>query len=157
MGPETPVRLAGRADIGLVTRLIGNFRDFLEEEEPPNAVIEAAVVELIESGDTEFILIGEPEVGFAQMRYRLSVWSGREDAWLEDLFVDEQARGQGLGKTLVEAAIQRARSRRCERVQLETNSQNSGAIVLYERAGFVSSHLPERWGASPDLLLTLKL
>ena len=157
MGPETPIRIAGRADTGTVTRLIGAFRDFLGEEEPSNAVIEAAVSELIEDPGTEFILIGDPEVGFAQVRYRLSVWSGREDAWLEDLFVDGEARGNGLGKALVEAVIQRARSRGCERVQLETNSDNAGAVSLYEGAGFVSSHLPERWGESPDLLFTRKL
>lgn len=157
MGPETPIRLAGRADTGTVTRLIGEFRDFLEAEEPTNAVIEAAVAELIEDVGTEFILIGDPEVGFAQVRYRLSVWSGREDAWLEDLFVDGEARGEGLGKALVEAAIQRAGARGCDRIQLETNSGNTEAIALYEGAGFVSSHLPERWGENPDLLFTRKL
>lgn len=157
MGPETPVRLAGRSDTATVTGLIGAFRDFLDSEEPSNAVIEAAVSELIEDPNTEFILIGDPEVGFAQLRFRLSVWSGREDAWLEDLFVMEDARGEGLGRTLVEVAIQRARSRGCERVQLETNSENKSAVALYEGAGFSSSHLPERWGENPDLLFTRML
>lgn len=157
MGPETPVRIAGRADTGTVTRLISEFRDFLDGEEPTNAVIEAAVTELIEDPGTEYILIGDPEVGFAQVRYRLSVWSGREDAWLEDLFVAEENRGKGLGKALVEAAIQRAKSRGCERMQLETNSGNTEAIALYEGSGFRSSHLPERWGENPDTLFTRKL
>ena len=157
VGPETPIRIAGRSDTATVTRLIGAFRDFLDAVEPSNAVIEAAVSELIEDPGTEFVLIGEPEVGFAQLRYRLSVWSGREDAWLEDLFVVEDARGEGLGRALVEVAIQRARSRGCERVQLETNSENTGAVALYEGAGFSSSHLPERWGENPDLLFTRRL
>ena len=60
-----------------------------------NAAIEAVVSQLIEDRGTEYLLIGEPEEGFAQIRYRLSVWEEGEDAWLEDVFVREEARGKG--------------------------------------------------------------
>jgi len=157
MGPEVPLKIAGPADVATVTALIGDFRDFLESESPNNAQIELVVSELIDDPATEYLLIGEPERGFAQIRYRLSVWNGTEDAWLEDVFVREDARGYGYGRTLVRAAIERATSRGCSRIQLETNSNNVAAVALYESVGFSSSHLPDYWGDSPDICLTRTL
>jgi len=157
MGPEVPLRIAGPADIATVTGLIGDFRDFLEGDSPNNAQIELVVSELIEDPATEYLLVGEPERGFAQIRYRLSVWNGTEDAWLEDVFVREDARGNGYGRTLVRAAVERAASRGCSRIQLETNSNNSTAVGLYESVGFRSSHLPDYWGDAPDICFTRAL
>jgi GNAT superfamily N-acetyltransferase len=157
MGPETPLRIAGRADVSVVTGLIGEFRDFLDATSPSNAHIESVVSELIGDPSTEYLLIGEPGCGFAQIRYRLSVWQPGEDAWLEDVFVREGERGNGFGRTLVEAAVERARSRGCGRVQLETNRNNEGAVRLYESVGFSASHLPDFWGDAPDICLTKRL
>ncbi|HTU16232.1 MAG TPA: GNAT family N-acetyltransferase [Solirubrobacterales bacterium] len=157
MGPETPLRIAGPTDLATVTRLIGGFRDFLESSGPSNAEIEITVSRLLDDRSTEFLLIGDPEVGFAQIRFRLSVWSGAEDAWLEDVFVDESARGEGHGRTLVTAAIQRARSRGCDRIQLDANQDNLPAVKLYESLGFRPSHNPAKWGDAPDLFYNLDL
>jgi ribosomal protein S18 acetylase RimI-like enzyme len=156
VGPDTPLRIAGPSDIAAVTSLVAAFRDFLDADSPANAEIEAVVSQLIDDPGTEFLLIGEPEAGFAQIRYRLSVWEGCDDAWLEDVFVSEDARGNGYGRTLVDASVQRARSRGCARIQLETNRNNDAAVTLYESAGFSSSHLPDRWGDAPDICYTLK-
>jgi GNAT superfamily N-acetyltransferase len=157
LGPETPLRIAGRADVATVTGLIGEFRDFLDGEEPSNAQIESVVSELVGDPHTEYLLIGDPESGFAQIRYRLSVWQPGEDAWLEDVFVRESERGKGFGRTLVEAAIERARSRGCGRIQLETNRNNEGAVALYESVGFSASHLPDYWGDAPDICFTRRI
>lgn len=157
MGPELPLRIAGPADVATVTALIGDFRDFLDSDSPSNAQIESVVSELIGDPGTEYLLIGDPEQGFAQIRYRLSVWESGEDAWLEDVFVNEEARGNGYGRTLVRAAIERAKSRGCGRIQLETNRNNEAAVVLYESVGFKSSHLPDYWGDAPDICFTRAL
>ncbi|HMU25979.1 MAG TPA: GNAT family N-acetyltransferase [Solirubrobacterales bacterium] len=157
MGPETPLRIAGPADIGPVTRLIAGFRDFLADDSPTNAEIEATVGVLLRDRSTEFLLVGDPEAGFVQTRFRLSVWTGNEDAWLEDLFVDESARGKGYGRTLVEAAVERARSRGCDRIQLDVNQANEPAVKLYESCGFRPVHNPEKWGSSPDFFYTREI
>jgi len=154
MGPETPLRIAGPTDVGPVTELVAGFRDFLDDTSPTNAEIEATASILLRDRATEFLLIGDPECGFVQTRFRLSVWTGNEDAWLEDLFVEESARGEGHGRTLVRAAIERARSRGCDRIQLDVNQANSGAMALYESCGFVPFHNPQKWGETPDFFLT---
>jgi GNAT superfamily N-acetyltransferase len=157
LGPETPLRIAGPSDVAAVTGLIGDFRDFLEGTSPSNAEIEAVVSELLDDPGTEYLLIGDPEAGFAQIRYRLSVWQPGEDAWLEDVFVRQDARGNGFGRTLVEAAIARAKARGCGRIQLETNRNNAAAVKLYESVGFAASHLPDYWGDAPDICYTRPL
>ncbi len=157
MGPETPLRIAGPADVGPVTSLIGGFRDFLGDGSPTNAEIEATASSLLRDRSTEFLLIGEPECGFAQLRFRLSVWTGAEDAWLEDLFVEESARGEGFGRMLVEASIERARSRGCGRIQLDVNEANTGAMKLYESCGFQPIHNPQKWGEAKDFFFTREI
>ncbi|HMT04325.1 MAG: GNAT family N-acetyltransferase [Solirubrobacterales bacterium] len=154
MGPEVPLRIAGPGDVAPVTRLVGGFRDFLGGSSPSNAEIEATAGILLRDRSTEFLLIGEPETGFAQIRFRLSVWNAAEDAWLEDLFVEEVARGEGYGRMLVEAAIERARSRGCDRIQLDVNAANESALSLYESVGFVPRHNEAKWGESPDYFMT---
>lgn len=157
MGPETPLRIAGRSDLAALTGLVGGFRDFLGSTGPNNAELEVTIAELLEERTTEFLLIGEPPVGFIQLRFRLSVWTGTEDAWLEDAYVDEASRGEGHGRTLVEAAISRARSRGCKRIQLDVNRDNGPAVKLYESLGFAPVHNPAKFGDSPDFLFTLNL
>lgn len=154
MGPERPLRIAGPADVAPVTRLVGGFRDFLGDSSPSNAEIEATTGILLRDRSTEFLLVGDPEAGFAQVRFRLSVWTGSEDAWLEDVFVEQTARGEGLGRILVEAAVERARARGCGRIQLDVNQANTGALALYESCGFRPIHNPQKWGDSPDLFYT---
>lgn len=135
------VRLAGAQDAAELTRLIAGFRDWLTASVPTDAQILASVEQLIADPGTEFLLAGAggPPSGFCQLRYRHSVWTGTPDCWLEDLFVEEQARGRGVGRALVDAALERARARGAARIELDTNETNLGAIALYERAGFSAS------------------
>ncbi|MGH8111625.1 MAG: GNAT family N-acetyltransferase [Rhodanobacteraceae bacterium] len=55
---------------------------------------------------------------------------------LAKMGVTPHARGQGIGRRLVAAAIDRARELSAERIFLGTNSQLGPAIHLYEEAGF---------------------
>ena len=156
MGPEIPVRIAPAREAAEVARLIGGFRDYHGDGEPDDAAILATVGRLIEDRSTEFLLAGEPARGVAQLRYRLSVWTGVEDAWLEDLFVEPGARGGGLGRALTEACVERARQRGCARIQLDSNERNRAAAALYASLGFESGR-PERWEGGRDLYLTKRL
>ena len=66
------------------------------------------------------------------------MWTGSDDAWLEDLYVRDSARRTGLGRALTEFAIDRARQRGCGRVQLDVNTANPAAHALYRSLGFES-------------------
>ncbi|WP_425394243.1 GNAT family N-acetyltransferase [Actinomyces vulturis] len=57
-------------------------------------------------------------------------------AWVEDVVVDDAARGQGAGRTLVEAAVDYAQSLGCRTVDLTSRPTREAANRLYQRCGF---------------------
>ena len=123
-----------------VTRLLIAFRDWLGEEEPHDEAFAASVERLLDDPATEFLLgslgAGAPPCGVCQLRFRHSIWTSSPDCWLEDLYVEETARGEGVGGALVALAFERASARGARRIELDTNERNRGAIALYESLGF---------------------
>jgi GNAT superfamily N-acetyltransferase len=150
------LRVAPPAEAEEVARLLAGFRSFYGSGEPSDEEMLDVVRRLIGMSDTEYLLAGDPARGVAQIRYRLSVWTGTEDCWVEDVFVEEEARGEGVGRRLIEGCVERARRRGCKRVQLDANERNEGAIALYRSLGFESGS-PARWDGARDLYFTLWL
>jgi ribosomal protein S18 acetylase RimI-like enzyme len=69
-------------------------------------------------------------------------------------------RGQGIGRRLLQAALQSAQAKGLIKIDLEVFASNHAAIALYERAGFIregcrrrARHLDGIW--DDVLLLTL--
>jgi ribosomal protein S18 acetylase RimI-like enzyme len=143
---EPRVWPAKAEDIENVAALIAAFRSWWGKDEPTLEKIRETTAVLIDDPNTEFLLAapggGAPPAGVCQLRYRLSVWTGADDCWLEDLYVDDSARGNGLGRALVNAALERARARGCRRMELDVNESNTDAIAFYERLGFTTEPKP---------------
>lgn len=57
-------------------------------------------------------------------------------AWIEDVVVDADARGQGLGEALVRALLERAAARGVPAVDLTSRPARAAANRLYRRMGF---------------------
>ena len=57
-------------------------------------------------------------------------------AWIEDVVVDDAARGHGIGRRLNEAALDAARERGAKNVSLTSRSSREAANRLYQRIGF---------------------
>ncbi|MDO4665379.1 MAG: GNAT family N-acetyltransferase [Actinomycetaceae bacterium] len=57
-------------------------------------------------------------------------------AWVEDVVVDEDARGHGAGQALVEAAIAHAQTLGARTVDLTSRPTREAANRLYQRCGF---------------------
>lgn len=66
---------------------------------------------------------------------------GGRVAQIENVFVDPDLRGRGIGEAMMRWAIDEARRRGCIRVQLTSNKLRLRAHRFYERLGFVASHL----------------
>ena len=134
------------------------FRDWWKYSEPDDATMRGVVDQLIGDDRAEFLLgapaDGTPAAGVCQLRFRPSVWTGADDAWLEDLFVTDAARGTGLGRRLTEFAFERAADRGCARIQLDVYEHNDAARKLYESLGFAS---PSGWAGGTTLLMTKRL
>lgn len=80
-------------------------------------------------------------VGLAHFLFHPSTISFNPHCYLHDLFVDEQMRGKGIGRLLIEAVYDNARKAGTARVYWQTHSTNVAARRLYdslaEDSGFV--------------------
>jgi ribosomal protein S18 acetylase RimI-like enzyme len=123
-----------------VAALLVAFRDHIGHDWPSENSFLASVERLIEDPATEYLLAaaqpGDPASGVVQLRFRWSVWRASEDCLLEDLYVAPEARRSGLGRALLQAAIERARARGSRRIELDTAERNEPAVALYHSFGF---------------------
>lgn len=95
------------------------------EESPPFALVRR-------DDEGALIAAASGEIAFSSMH-------------VSHLYVVEQRRGAGLGSSLIRAVETYARARRCERLHLETRSED--ALRLYLRLGFeVFGELPRYAG-----------
>ena len=81
------------------------------------------------------------QVGFARVVTDYATF-----AWLADVFVLEEHRGQGLGKWLIEVMLSHPRLQGFRRWALATKD----AHELYRNFGFDALNRPERWMERPD-------
>lgn len=76
-------------------------------------------------------------VGFALFFRNFSTWRGRPGLYLEDLFVDPEHRGLGIGKALLIELARIARTRKYARMEWSVLDWNSPSIAFYESLGAV--------------------
>ena len=78
-------------------------------------------------------LAGERIAGIVHFHVHASTWARTGYCYLEDLFVDPGCRGQGLGRTLIEAVYRAADEQGAERVYWHTENPNDRAQHLYRQ------------------------
>ncbi len=134
--------IADRHEAETVAALLIEFRNHFGIDWPSDNAFLAGVERLIDERDTDFVLAApHPDAapaGVAQLRFRFGIWRAGGDCLVEDVFVSDGARGQGLGRALMERATTRALERGCRRMELDTNETNTAAIALYESLGFTN-------------------
>jgi ribosomal protein S18 acetylase RimI-like enzyme len=139
-----------------VARLLIAFRDWWGRDWPSDNAFLAGVERLMSDTATEFLLCAKdadsPPVAVAQIRFRWGIWHASNDCWLEDLYVEPEARGSGLAKALIDAAVASAKARGSRRLELDVSESNEAALGLYESLGFRCKSAPGR-----DLMMHLPL
>ena len=92
--------------------------------------------ELVVAEDDRHVVVGTLQISYIQyLTYR-----GGLRAQIEGVRIREDKRGRGLGKQLLEWAIERAKDRGVHVVQLTSDKRRPDAIGFYERLGFTASH-----------------
>lgn len=71
--------------------------------------------------------------GIVQFLFHRSTWTPGNYCYLQDLFVDDSARGLGLGRKLIESVYARAQEAGASRVHWLTQNDNATARLLYDR------------------------
>ena len=75
------------------------------------------------------------QLGYATWSLEASTWQGAEYAHLDCLYVREEARGQRIGRLLLHAVEEGARSAGATELQWQTPAWNHDAIRFYRRTG----------------------
>jgi GNAT superfamily N-acetyltransferase len=78
-------------------------------------------------------------LGLAHSVFHPSTWALRGYCYLEDLFVARSARGDGVGKQLIEATADAARERGMQQLYWHTQQFNGAARSLYDTVGQLTS------------------
>ncbi len=138
------VRRAGVADAEALGRLMDVFNAEYDEPSPGPAAFADRLRELLAAadGDTAALVAGDGPDGFAVLRFRPSLYSRALECYLAELYVVPDRRGQGLGRALLEAAIELARAQGADRMDLGTSEDDVAARALYEKLGFTNRERP---------------
>ena len=136
MKPSHEVRRAGVEDAEAIGRMLHDFNSDYDDYTPGPDAMAKRIAELLESGDVTVLIGGAGPDGLALLRFRPSLWSESLDCYLEELYVRPEKRGQGLGQSLMEAAIETARAEGAGYMDLGTAETDTAARALYEKLGF---------------------
>jgi GNAT superfamily N-acetyltransferase len=140
-------RLATRADLPEIVRMLADDELGRQRERYENPLPECyyAAFEQINGNPYFELVVAEMVgriVGTLQLIFIPSVsFQGGLRAQVESVRVDGPLRGQGIGKRMMEWAVERARQRGAHVVQLTTHNTRTDAHRFYERLGFIGSHL----------------
>jgi ribosomal protein S18 acetylase RimI-like enzyme len=133
---EPNIRVAGPEDCAVIGELLDAFNREFDDPTPGPAKLEKRVRELIAGDDTVVVLGGEEPHGLAILRFRRAIWTEGLECYLAELYVAPDRRGEGLGRALLLAAMQLARERGADYMDLNTGEQDVAARALYESLGF---------------------
>ena len=138
--PDLSIRPATVEDCPLLVRLIESLADYERLREECRITPEALQEHLFGPKPAAEAVIGEidgtPE-GFALFFTSFSTFVGKPGLYLEDLFVNPDARGKGLGKSLLLHLVKLAKERGYGCVEWSVLDWNTPAIEFYKKLGAV--------------------
>ena len=149
-GSEITFRLARRQDVARIVQLLaddplGAGRERFEDPLPNNYY---AAFDRIEAREGNILAVAEREgavVGCLQMTLIPGLSNqGADLALIEGVRVDTSLRSQGVGAQLIQWALDTARARGCQAVELFTHKTRTDAHRFYDRLGFDQSHVGYR-------------
>jgi GNAT superfamily N-acetyltransferase len=139
------IRPAAAADAALIIRFIDDLAAYEKLSHEAKASEADIVRDLFAVSPRAFCDIAEADgvpVGFALWFYTYSTFQGRPGIWLEDLYVDPVARGQGAGKALLQQLARRCVAEGLGRLEWWVLDWNAPSIDFYRSQG---AELMDEW------------
>lgn len=83
-------------------------------------------------------------IGMVSAQLVISTAQGAASAWIEDMVIDADYRGNGVGKKLLSNALAWAKNKGATRAQLLVDVTNADAIAYYQHLNWESTQLQAR-------------
>lgn len=134
------IRIATKADYPAILGLIQELADF---EKASDQVINS--VEQMEQEQEHFhCFVAEKDgeiVGMALYFIAYFTWVGKS-LYLDDLYVKQELRGQGIGKLLLKEIFKVARDENCKRLRWQVLEWNTPAVEFYKS---IKANIDTEW------------
>lgn len=135
-------------DVAAIIKIIasdelGKLREDFQDPLPNNYY---KAFDIINSDSSNELIVVEDEnnngiIGTLHLTFiQYLTYKGGVRAQIENVFIREDLRGQGIGKKMFLWAINRAKEKNAHIVQLTSDKQRPKAIKFYEKLGFKPSH-----------------
>ncbi len=132
------IRFAAKADLSIILFFIRQLAEFEKLADKCVATEDQLLQTLFGAKPFAEVLIAELEnepKGFALFFHSYSTFLAKPGIYLEDLFVLPEARGKGVGESLLRKLSQIAVERGCGRLEWSVLNWNQRAIDFYESLG----------------------
>ncbi len=136
---EALIREARPDDFEAVFALVLELREHFGSGEPVDKGGVLAIFARYLDGEDHYIYVAETDgsvVALMDMTIRLSLYDHRPYAFIDELVVNAECRGRGIGKLLVDRAFSHAVERGCSEVSVDTTATNETALAFYRSYGF---------------------
>jgi GNAT superfamily N-acetyltransferase len=134
----TTIRAATPADVPQILTFIRGLALYERAPDQVTATEEGLLRDGFGPNPFYYCLIAERDgipAGFALFFFNYSTWQGRAGVYLEDIYVEPEFRGRGIGKALLKRVAAFAVERGCQRMVWEVLDWNTPAIDFYRAMG----------------------
>jgi GNAT superfamily N-acetyltransferase len=134
------IRMAQPADVEDIHRLIYELAVYEKAPEEMVATLDQINISLFNANSVAFCHVAEVDgkvVGIALWFLNYSTWLGKAGIYLEDLFVQPEYRGHGIGKGFMQTLAALCVERGYERFQWWVLDWNKPSIDFYQALGAV--------------------
>lgn len=130
------IRLAQPQDAPAVVRLMKQLEAFAHGEVGPG--LEGRFKYMLTLTHCHVCVAEDDEqvIALISASVRPTLWHPGPVAMIDELIVDHNAQGQGVGRALIDAVVDWARKRGASEIEVSTEKDNEAAQAFYRRHGF---------------------
>jgi len=138
LSEKITIRNAQSSDVSLILNFVkelANYEHLVHEVVATEEVLERALFGSEAVAEAVIACYEDNPVGCAVYFHNLSTFLGRPGIYLEDLYVQPDFRGKGIGRSLLSYLAKLAKKRNCGRLEWSVLDWNESAIQFYKNLG----------------------
>ena len=149
---EADFKIAEKSDIETLVEFIREFYEF-EHLKFDESIVRTALAKILDDdslGRVWLIQHGDEAIGYVVLTFGYSLEFRGRDAFIDELYIRESYRGQGVGMSVIQFIESVCPSLGIQALHLEVERKNTAAQNLYRKVGFKdhNRYLMTKWIAN---------